>query len=215
MLGQDGVSSSGAPHTRLPLAAVLTATSACPAVFDEDAYDFPIVTYKAGEACSFGVSIGTNIIEEQDSSSTTKDDGIMEVVSSAQRNYTIWKTDDKAILHCLTDLIWNKTVTTFEDGTQSGVESGSNWIQLSPQDIGLNNLVGPGLYLMEGGTFEWRVDENGIWTVASAMGSFSNLCETVSGSPSLSPTIPSSSTRLMVVSGMTGSLALFVSAFIL
>ena len=178
--------------------------AACPAVFDADSYDFPIITYEAGEACLFGVSIGTKIIGGQDTSSTTIDDRTIEVINSAQRNYTIWKTDDKAILHCLTNLSWNKTVTTFGDGTRSGVESGSNWIQLSPQDIGLDNLVGPGLYLMEGGTFEWNVDENGIWTVISAKGSYSSLCET-----------PSSSAHLMVASGMVGSLALFVSNFIL
>ena len=182
----------------LIIAAVLTATSACPAVLMQMLMISPSsLTKQEKRVHSALVSART-------------------LLGNRFLLHNKRTTDDKAILHCLTDSTWNKTVTNFEDGTQSGVESGSNWIQLSPQDIGLNNLVGPGLYLMEGGTFEWRVDENGIWTVVSAMGSFSTLCETtVSGSPSLSPPIPSSSTRLMVVSGMTGSLALFVNAFIL
>ena len=145
----------------LILAAALTATSACPAVFDADAYDFPIVTYEAGEACSFGVSIGTNIIGEQEPppqqknivprSSILRRETIQFGKPTTRQSYTVLLIQ-LGIRQLLTLRMEHRVVSKV-------AQIGFNF---PPQDIGLNNLVGPGLYLMEGGTFEWRVDENGI-----------------------------------------------------
>jgi hypothetical protein len=171
-----------------------------------------IQNYSAGEACSFGVSIGEQKIEvKAEPVKIGFDNSTIEILEFWYNN-AVWKTDDKdRSVYCLYSMKWIENETTNSDGSITVTTEGGQWLQLSPTGDIVDNLTRPGLYQLKPGrqvlTFNSTGDLSQGGTLVEIKGNIIDLCEAVEAASKRSSALVNSLGEVVYV---LQALALFV-----